>query len=51
MGRLLVDSSTDAAMDYYRCDLCGEIWALDRTDDSKPPRVATPPRPEPKDDA
>ena len=31
-GRFLADSSEIARVDYYRCDSCGEVWILDRTD-------------------
>jgi hypothetical protein len=40
----LVESSAAAQVDYYRCDQCGEVWALDRRDPDKPPRLVTQPR-------
>ncbi len=43
-GRFLVDSSASATVDYFRCDGCGEVWVLDRTDASKPPRSVTLPK-------
>jgi len=39
-----VDSSASATVDYFRCDGCGEVWVLDRTDASKPPRSVTFPK-------
>jgi len=32
VGRLLADSSQDAAVDYFRCDHCGSVWAYDKKD-------------------
>jgi hypothetical protein len=31
-GRLLIDASQIAYVDYYRCDPCGEVWAYDKND-------------------
>jgi transposase-like protein len=48
-GRFLKDSSSIALVDYYRCDHCGEVWVLDRSDPTKPPRSVTQPKREPDD--
>jgi transposase-like protein len=40
-GRFLVDSSKQAQVDYYRCDSCGFVWVLDRSDPAKPPKSVT----------
>jgi hypothetical protein len=48
-GRFLKDSSSIALVDYYRCDYCGEVWVLDRSDPTKPPRSVTQPKREPDD--
>ena len=44
-GRFLPETSKDARVDYYRCDLCGTVWTLDRTDQTKPQRFVTPEKP------
>jgi uncharacterized Zn finger protein len=43
-GRFLVDTSKIAHVDYYRCDFCGNVWVLDRSDPTKPPRFVTQPK-------
>ena len=43
-GRFLDASSANALVDYYRCDYCGTVWALDQDDPTKPPRHVTPPK-------
>ena len=37
----LVDASTFAIVDYYRCDSCGEVWACDRDEPRLPPQRIT----------
>lgn len=34
-GRHLAASSQNARVDYYRCDRCGHVWAIDHTGKSK----------------
>ena len=34
-GRHLVASSQNASVDYYRCDRCGHVWAIDKKGNSK----------------
>jgi Zn ribbon nucleic-acid-binding protein len=29
-GRHLAATSENAVVDYYRCDKCGHVWAVDR---------------------
>ena len=43
-GRFLVETSKDAIVDYYRCDGCGAVWLLDRSDPNQPPKLVTPPK-------
>jgi len=30
-------------LEHYACDLCGEVWVLEKDDAEKPPRPLTPP--------
>jgi hypothetical protein len=46
-ARLLKDSSTNALVDYYRCDRCNEVWVVDRKDPDTPLRSVTLPRDSP----
>jgi len=32
-------TSEDSTLDYYRCDLCGEVWMLDQDDIANPPKL------------
>jgi hypothetical protein len=41
-GRLL-RSIPEASSEQYVCDLCGEVWVLEKNDAEKPPRPLTPP--------
>jgi rubredoxin len=40
-GRYLEGASQSAWVDYYRCDVCGHVWALDKGDPNAPPRDIT----------
>jgi transposase-like protein len=40
-GRLLVESSKDAVVDYFRCDRCGHVWNRDKKNPNAPPRDVT----------
>jgi hypothetical protein len=44
-GRFLVDSSANAHVDYFRCDHCGYVWVLERSDPNAEPRVVMPQKP------
>jgi len=35
-GRLLVDASEYAHVEYYRCDTCGQVWSYDKADPNGP---------------
>jgi hypothetical protein len=47
-GRFLKDTSALARVDYYRGDFCGEVWCLDKRDETKPPVLVTQPPKEPR---
>ena len=34
-GRHLTASSQQAVVDYFRCDSCGHVWAVDKLTDAK----------------
>jgi len=40
-GRLLVDASQYAAVDYYRCDICGHVWSHQKSDPNGPATPVT----------
>jgi uncharacterized Zn finger protein len=40
-GRLLVESSKDAVVDYFRCDRCGHVWNRDKKNPNAPTRDVT----------
>jgi hypothetical protein len=42
-GRHLPDSS-NAYVDYYRCDSCGYVWVCDKNDPHPTPRPVIVPR-------
>jgi uncharacterized Zn finger protein len=41
MGRFLVETSKDTAVDYFRCDRCGHVWSRDKLNPHAPPRDVT----------
>lgn len=41
-GRYLRDASRHAQVNYYRCDECWHVWALDRQHPEYPPKHVTP---------
>jgi hypothetical protein len=45
-GRFLPDSSADADVEYYRCDICHAVWCYDRSTPDKGPNSVTRPRSE-----
>lgn len=42
---MLVETSKDAHVDYYRCDSCGTVWILDPGDSTKPRKFVTSEKP------
>jgi len=42
--QLRVDSPAYATQLFMRCDTCGAVWVLDRSDSSKPPRLYRKPK-------
>ena len=40
-GRFLVETSKDAAVNYFRCDRCGHVWSRDKQNPYAPPRDVT----------
>lgn len=40
-GRFLEAASQEAWVDYYRCDVCGHVWAQSKEDPNAPPRDIT----------
>ena len=49
-GRLLPDSSTGARVEYYRCDSCGTVWALNKDNPLAPVRIVLRPTSEARPD-
>jgi hypothetical protein len=49
-ARFLKDSSTDALVDYYRCDHCNDVWVVDPRVPDTPLRSVTLPRDTPNDE-
>jgi rubrerythrin len=41
MGELLDEASRDAYVDYYRCPMCGHVWAHQKGDVDTPPKDVT----------
>jgi uncharacterized Zn finger protein len=42
-GRLLEMVSLQPLVDYYRCDSCGQVWAVNKADTTLPPQIISPP--------
>src|SRR5215510_11262685 len=42
LGRFLAEASKIAHVNYYRCDECWHVWALDREHPTSGPRDITP---------
>ena len=40
-GNSLTDTSTYAAVNYFRCNACGHVWTLSKTDPHAPPSAVT----------
>ena len=39
--RLLEDSSKDALVNYFRCERCGCVWTVPKSDPDAPPQIVT----------
>ena len=39
--RQLENVSADAQVWYYRCDSCGHVWNIPKSDPNAPPRAVT----------
>ena len=40
-GRMLPESSTDAVVEYYRCDTCGRVWTHRKDELNSPAKLVT----------
>lgn len=39
--RFLKDASKEALVNYYRCDSCGCVWTVPKSDPHAPPQILT----------